>query len=84
MKPSKLRSMPNCSNHKGSSASMESVRAYRIFERSQCSHQLLYTDYYGHGDSKAYETVKDIYNDTTINKLECIGHIQKRVGTRLR
>ncbi|GBM06614.1 hypothetical protein AVEN_220048-1 [Araneus ventricosus] len=24
------------------------------------------------------------YNDTTINKLECIGHIQKRVGTRIR
>ncbi|GBM28855.1 hypothetical protein AVEN_43574-1 [Araneus ventricosus] len=74
----------NCSNHKGSSANMESVGAYRIFERSQSSHQLLYTDYYGDGDSKAYETVKEIYDDTTINKLECIGHIQKRVGTRLR
>ncbi|GBM79366.1 hypothetical protein AVEN_32975-1 [Araneus ventricosus] len=44
MKPSKLRSIHNCSNHRGSSANMESVGAYRIFERSQSSHQLLYTD----------------------------------------
>ncbi|GBN94793.1 hypothetical protein AVEN_30690-1 [Araneus ventricosus] len=80
MKPSKH----NCSNHKGSSANMESVGAYRIFKRSHSSHQLLYTDYYGDSDSKAYETVKNIYNYTTINKLECIVHIQKRIGTRLR
>ncbi|GBL96020.1 hypothetical protein AVEN_199980-1 [Araneus ventricosus] len=59
MKSSKLRSMDNCSNHKGSSANMESVGAYRIFERSQSSHQLLYTDYCGDGDSKAYETLKN-------------------------
>ncbi|GBM46126.1 hypothetical protein AVEN_135738-1 [Araneus ventricosus] len=84
MKPSKLRSTHNCSKHKDSSANMESVGAYRIFERSQSSHQLLYTDYCGDGDSKAYETVKNIYNDTIINKLECIGQIHKRVGMRIR
>ncbi|GBO41270.1 hypothetical protein AVEN_49318-1 [Araneus ventricosus] len=84
IKPSKLRSMHNCSNHKSSSSNMESVGAYRIFKRSESSHQLLYTDYYGDGYSKTYETVKNIYNDTTINKFDCIGHIHKRSGTRLR
>ncbi|GFU76359.1 uncharacterized protein TNCV_3156441 [Trichonephila clavipes] len=45
---------------------------------------LRYTDYYGDGDSKAFDSVKDIYGKASVTKLECIGHIQKRVGTRLR
>ncbi|GFX07149.1 uncharacterized protein TNCV_2423541 [Trichonephila clavipes] len=43
-----------------------------------------YTDYNGDGDSKAFDAVKDIYGKDSVTKLECIGHIQKRVGTRLR
>ncbi|GFU68604.1 uncharacterized protein TNCV_1125901 [Trichonephila clavipes] len=73
-----------CNHHKGSSSSMEPVGAYRIFERSEDHRMLRYTDYYGDGDSKAFDAVKDIYGKDSVTKLECIGHIQKRVGTRLR
>ncbi|GFT51769.1 uncharacterized protein TNCV_4440661 [Trichonephila clavipes] len=73
-----------CNHHKGSSSSMEPVEAYRIFERSEDHRMLRYTDYYGDGDSKAFDAVKDIYGKDSVTKLECIGHIQKRVGTRLR
>ncbi|GFT73835.1 uncharacterized protein TNCV_1353151 [Trichonephila clavipes] len=69
---------------KGSSSSMEPAGAYRIFERSEDHRMLRYTDYYGDGDSKAFDAVKDIYGKDSVTKLECIGHIQKRVGTRLR
>ncbi|GFV26788.1 uncharacterized protein TNCV_5000721 [Trichonephila clavipes] len=74
----------DCNHHKGSSSSMEPVGAYRIFERSEDHRMLRYTDYYGDGDSKAFDAVKDIYGKDSVTKLECIGHIQKRVGTRLR
>ena len=44
------------------------------------------TQYIGDGDSKAYlDIVKnDPYPGTAVEKLECVGHIQKRVGNRLR
>lgn len=71
-------------NHKGSAASMESVGAYRIFERSEVLRGLQYSDYYGDGDSKGYLSVKNIYGKDSVQKLECIGHVQKRVGSRLR
>ncbi|GBM30414.1 hypothetical protein AVEN_221005-1 [Araneus ventricosus] len=73
-----------CSNYKGSSGNMESVGAFRIFERSVMKRELQYTEYYGDGDSKAFLKVKDIYGEDTVTKLECIGHVQKRVGSRLR
>ncbi|GFX13210.1 uncharacterized protein TNCV_2989741 [Trichonephila clavipes] len=67
-----------CNHHKGSSSSMEPVGAYRIFERSEDHRMLRYTDYYGDGDSKAFDAVKDIYGKDSVAKLECIGYIQKR------
>ncbi|GFX91032.1 uncharacterized protein TNCV_5106621 [Trichonephila clavipes] len=73
-----------CNHHKGSSSSMEPVGAYRTFERSENHRMLRYTDYYRVGDSKAFDAVKDIYGKDSVTKLKCIGHIQKRVGTRLR
>ncbi|GBN00997.1 hypothetical protein AVEN_141990-1 [Araneus ventricosus] len=42
------------SNYKGSSGNMESVRAFRIFQRSVMKRELQYTEYYGDGDSKAF------------------------------
>ncbi|GFS71433.1 uncharacterized protein TNCV_5051371 [Trichonephila clavipes] len=68
-----------CNHHKGSSSSMEPVGAYRIFERSEDDRMLRYTDYYGDGDSKAFDAVKDIYGKDSVTKLECIGHIQKEL-----
>ena len=43
--------------------------------------------YFGDGDSKVYAEVNslNIYGeDTNIEKLECIGHVQKRMETRFR
>ncbi|GFU18400.1 uncharacterized protein TNCV_1980811 [Trichonephila clavipes] len=68
----------------GSASSKETVGAYRIFERSENHRKLQYTDYYGGGDSKAYESVKKMCAPNTVNKLECISHEQKRVGSNLR
>ncbi|GFY00915.1 CCHC-type domain-containing protein [Trichonephila clavipes] len=72
-----------CSNYKGSAGNMEVVGAYRIFERSNVRN-VQYNEYYGDGDSKGYESVKNFYGINTVTKLECIGHVQKRVGRRLR
>lgn len=71
-------------NFQGSSAKMETVGVSRIFCRSEETRQLQYTGYYGDGDSKGFMGVKHIYGENSVTKLECIGHVQKRVGTRLR
>jgi len=71
-------------NFAGSSSKMEIVGASRIFNRSIKERKLQYTEYYGDGDSKAFMKVKDTYGENSVSKLECIGHIQKRVGSRLR
>lgn len=34
--------------------------------------------------TQSYATVKDMYGENSVQKLECIGHVQKRVGCRLR
>lgn len=71
-------------NYEGSSPAMECAGATTIFGRSVEKYGLYYTSFYGDGDSKAYPAVKDIYENKTIVKRECIGHYQKRVGCRLR
>ncbi|GFV20788.1 uncharacterized protein TNCV_2815371 [Trichonephila clavipes] len=68
----------------GSASSMETIGAYRLFERSENHRKLQYTDCYGDGDSKAYESVKNVFAPNTVNKLECNVHVQKRVGSHLR
>ena len=42
--------------------------------------------YIGDGDTNSYREVvkKDPYLGTVVQKLECVGHIQKRVGGHLR
>ena len=75
----------NCvANYEGSAPMMEVVGAKRIFERSISSRKLRYIKYFGGGDSKAYFEVKDTYKPDMVNKYECVGHYQKRLGTRLR
>ena len=64
---------------------MELEGAKALFTRSIVLHGVRYTGYYVDGDSKAYGEVKAYYGDDhSIIKYECIGHYQKRVGTRLR
>ena len=71
-------------NFEGSSAAMEPEGAKRIFERSVEKHSLRYTDFYGDGDSKSFPAVQNVYDGKLVQKLECIGHVQKRMGTALR
>ncbi|GFT20783.1 uncharacterized protein TNCV_941391 [Trichonephila clavipes] len=70
-----------CSNYKGS---FGNIGAFRIFERSLIKRDLQYTEYYGDGHSKGFLQVMDIYGENGVTKFECMGHIQKRVGSRLR
>lgn len=66
---------------------MEKVGALRLFQRSLETRKIRYRYYLGDGDSKGYEYVVDAkpYGpDFHIFKLECINHVAKRVGRRLR
>lgn len=36
--------------------------------------------YCSDGDTKSYATLKDMYGTNSVQKLECIGHVQKHVG----
>ncbi|GFW36045.1 uncharacterized protein TNCV_4929081 [Trichonephila clavipes] len=74
-------------NYVGSSGAMEIQGASKIFQRSLSLHNVRYITYLGDGDCKAFDAVKkkNIYgNEYPIEKLECIGHVMKRMGTRLR
>ncbi|GFW76844.1 uncharacterized protein TNCV_59421 [Trichonephila clavipes] len=55
-------------------------------KRCETSRKASYTQYLGDGDSKGFLTIKEakVYGDTEVEKLECVGHVQKRMGIRLR
>ena len=73
-------------NHTGAAGAIEPVGIQQIFRRSIKTRKLRYTGYLGDGDSKSYNTVVSanppIYSHQ-IRKLECCGHVQKRMGKRL-
>ena len=75
-------------NHETSSGSMESVEAVNMFRRSIEKKDCVYKEYLGDGDASSFNDVKnaDPYkaHDIVPIKLECVGHVQKRLGTRLR
>ncbi|GFV87653.1 uncharacterized protein TNCV_779371 [Trichonephila clavipes] len=72
------------SNFQCSALKMEAVGANLIFQRSIVKRGLKYAHYYGDGDSKGFISVKDTYGKDSVTKYECIGHVQKKVGARLR
>ncbi|GFX90479.1 uncharacterized protein TNCV_2073571 [Trichonephila clavipes] len=77
----------NCAkNYEGFSRGMECRRVLSIFQGSETSRKAFYTQYLGDGDSKGFLTLKEakVYGDTEVEKLECVVHVQKRMGTRLR
>ncbi|KAI8764666.1 hypothetical protein BgiBS90_030051 [Biomphalaria glabrata] len=69
-----------------SAGAMEAAGAVNIFMHSVETRNIRYTQYLGDGDSSSYKKVVDSkpYGEKPIEKLECIGHVQKRCGTRLR
>lgn len=84
----KINHLPSCKrNFVGYSGKMEVDGALAIFQRSLSRHGVRYTQYLGDGDSKAFDTIvkNKVYGDQcSVTKLECIGHVMKRMGTRLR
>lgn len=78
----------SCSiNHKSSAGAMEAAGAVEIFQRSISKNNLRYANYLGDGDTASFSKVQEAkpYGpDFKITKLECVGHVQKRLGTRLR
>ena len=50
----------------------------------QLTRKLRFTEFYGDGDCKSFASIENTYAGIKVKKLECIGHVQKRVGTRLR
>ena len=75
-------------NHTKSSGAMEATGAVEIFRRSVEKYGLIYNEYLGDGDTSSFhEVVKSNpyeKHDVVPEKLECVGHVQKRLGTRLR
>lgn len=76
----------NCkANHIGAPGNME-VESIKTMFQSSVNNGVRYRNYIGDGDSKAYSGLvnsKPYGDDFSIVK-ECVGHVQKRMGTRLR
>ncbi|XP_065056243.1 uncharacterized protein LOC135684535 [Rhopilema esculentum] len=76
-------------NHEGSSGNMEVDGAIEIFTRSIEKRFSKYTEFIGDGDSSTFGKVKEALqvkygDDYSVLKEECVGHVQKRIGTSLR
>ena len=73
-------------NHEGSASAMEPVGVIAVYKRSIEKHGLRYTTYLGDGDSSSFGKVVESkpHSGVTLKKAECVGHVQKRVGKRLR
>ena len=70
-------------NHIWTASDTEPEGSKIIWERSIRKNKLRYTEFCGDGDSKSFLAVKETYKGTKIKRLECVGHVQKRVGCRL-
>jgi len=73
-------------NHEDLSGKMEVDAVIEIFERFETLHGLKYANYIGDCDSKTFKDImdRDPYEDFEVQKQECIDHVQKQMGTRLR
>lgn len=74
-------------NYAGSSGGTEVAGAKIVCQRSEDKLRVRYTKYLGDGGSKRFQSALEAeqYGDEVeIVKLECVGHIQKGLGTRLR
>ena len=76
-------------NHFRSSGEMEAIGASELFLRSIETRSLRYTQFVGDGDSSSFGKVKVALEQKFGDKYpveteECVGHVQKRLGTALR
>ena len=71
-------------NFEESSPAMEAEGAVVLWNRSIKYHNMRYKWMISDGDSKAFISVQDIYGeDFKVEKLDCVGHVQKRMGRNL-
>ena len=70
-------------NFRGSSPAMEAEGAAVLWNRSLERHSIRYKWMVSDGDSKAFDTVENVYDDCKVIKLDCVGHFQKRMGKHL-
>ena len=84
----KWKASNNCKiNHEGNANSMETASAVRTYECLVSTRGLKYRDVLGDRDSSTYNNIvaRQPYGEECVpNKMECIGHVRKRVGSRLR
>ena len=74
-------------NYCGSSSAMKSTGALAIWKRSVSKNMLRYTQMISDGDSKTFKLLSDqlpMVRPNLVSKHECVGHVQKRMGTALR
>ena len=65
---------------------MDASGLLAIFQRSVENYSAHYTEFLGDGGSKGHKLIvqEAVYGDKEVMKLECVGHVQKRLGSRLR
>lgn len=74
-------------NHDGSAGKMEVDAIKDMFRRSWEMHEVRYAKYIGDGDTKTFKALledKPYGDDLIVKKKECVGHVEKRMGSRLR
>ena len=75
---------PTCvANREGSAGKMEVDGIQEMFERSEDFHDVQYINYIGDGNTRTYKAIVETMTHE-VTKKECINHIQKRMGARLR
>ena len=72
-------------NFEGSAGAMEPQGTLQLF-KSSLDYNLRYTKLISDGDSKTHALLLEEkpYGSTLVEKCDCVGHVQKRMGTALR
>ncbi|GBM10811.1 hypothetical protein AVEN_183-1 [Araneus ventricosus] len=74
-------------NHIGSSVQMEGDGMIKLFQRSKNERGVRYLNYIGDGDSRTFLSISECHpysENVPLSKLECVRHVQKQMGSRLR
>lgn len=69
-------------NHEGSAGKMEVDGATEMFSRANEKNEVTYVNYIGDRDCKTFKAI--VEKNPGVHKKECIDHVQKRMGSRLR
>ena len=75
------------SNHDCSAGKIEIIGITEMFQRCEEKYGVKYTTYVGDEDTKTFNGIIDLNpygDDFQVGKKECVGHVEKRMGTKLR